>query len=190
MVKYKPAQEKPGPKSSLLIALWTTSLARTRLNRILQAHSDRVLYADTDSVYVLASKDQPGPSAPGDLGELKNELEEAFPGQGAYISTFISTGPKSYHVTVKNSKHEIISQDLKMKGFKLTSQVDLDHGKLLQMCTEDEKFTYSQPVFRKDIKRGTVSTLEINKTMAFSSNKRIILRGNPHLDTVPYGFSN
>ena len=188
MVQYKPAKEMPGPKSSLLIALWTTALARTRLNRILQAHSNNVLYADTDSVYVMASEEEPGPAAPGDLGELKNELEEAFPGQGAYISRFVSSGPKSYHVTINNRQHNSIAKDLKMKGVKLTSEVDLDYDKMLLMATQQQRFYYAQPVFRKDVKAGTVSTHTINKAVSFSSNKRFILKDNPQLDTLPYGF--
>ena len=47
MVQYKPVKEEAGRKSSLVIAAWTTAMARARLNRVLQAYAEDVIYADT-----------------------------------------------------------------------------------------------------------------------------------------------
>ena len=47
MVQHKPVKEEAGRKSSLVIAAWTTALARVRLNKILQKYPNAVVYVDT-----------------------------------------------------------------------------------------------------------------------------------------------
>ena len=47
MVQHKPTKEEPGHKSSLAIAAWTTSMARVRMNRVIQESAEDIVYADT-----------------------------------------------------------------------------------------------------------------------------------------------
>ena len=56
MVKHKPRHEKPGKRSAVAIAAWTTSVARVRLNRLLQEFADQLVYADTGEFCDILSK--------------------------------------------------------------------------------------------------------------------------------------
>ncbi|XP_032236055.2 uncharacterized protein LOC5510896 [Nematostella vectensis] len=77
--------------TNVVIASFTTAIARLKLYSVLESLQERVLYFDTDSI-IYSSK--PGDWHPprGDyLGDLTNDLDE-----GEYITIFVSGGPKNY----------------------------------------------------------------------------------------------
>ena len=101
MLQYKFEEEfvTTSPFTNVVVAAFTTTHARLKLYSYLEKLQEQVLYFDTDSVIFKYS---PGLNCPptGDyLGDLTSEL-----GKGKYITTFCSTGPKSYAFTTKETK--------------------------------------------------------------------------------------
>jgi hypothetical protein len=94
-------------KNSLALASAITAMGRLRLYEAIEHYSSRVLYCDTDSVYV---------SGVDDGWDTKNYCDiTGFGKWDLEISNgveFVSTGSKSY--AVKNSKNDIM---VKTKGF-------------------------------------------------------------------------
>lgn len=95
------------PHTNCIIAAFVTCHARLTLYGYLDKLGDRVSYYDTDSVFY---EKQPGSYEPptGDfLGDMKDELD------GAFVTEFVATGPKSYAFATSDGKETI-----KMKGFR------------------------------------------------------------------------
>lgn len=191
MLAHKPVKEEPGPKSSLLLATFTTSMARIRLFNVLAAHPDNIIYMDTDSVLYLKSKDQQGPETLGDFGKLKDEVEAAYPGQQAYIRRFTSTGPKSYAYEVCNGKGQVIDTALKMKGISLTWNAleKLNQEKMVKLLRGGGHLVVPQMQFKKNIKKQSVHTVNLLKKISFVSSKRRFIPNSSRLDTIPFGYN-
>ena len=89
------------PLTNVVVAAYTTALARLKLFEYLSILDRRVLYYDTDSViYVSRVGDQDLPIG-SMLGELTDEL--SCIGLGTYINYFLSGGPKFYAYQYKKS---------------------------------------------------------------------------------------
>ena len=188
MIQYKAKEEKADVKTSLIIAVFTTAMARVRLNAVLQEYAERVIYADTDSVYLVTSAERQGPEAPGHIGTLKDECKAEFPGKGAYISEMICLGPKSYCKTIVDRHGNVLAEDVKLKGVQLVSGVNLDKAAFKQLLHTDSVIKVPQTQFKKNIHKGIVTTNEGEKKVSFCSTKRWILCDSPDYDTLPYGF--
>ena len=95
MVTYKENESfiEGGPSSNIIIACFTTSLARLKLYDLISRLGTRALYWDTDScIWVdTPDPDEFKPSTGNFLGDLTDELPE-----GRYIKQFYSGGPKNY----------------------------------------------------------------------------------------------
>jgi hypothetical protein len=102
------------------VAAYTTCGARLKLYSYLDLMGPRIIYMDTDSVFFTEKPGEPTLPLGDYLGDLTDELSDF--GQGAYISEFVSGGPKNYafEVTIPqtNSKKYVI----KAKGFTLNHQ--------------------------------------------------------------------
>ena len=90
-----------GGKTNVFIAAFTTAQARLHLYNILDQLGNLAVYQDTDSViYIEKPGDPPDLVETGNyLGDLTDEL--AGYGEGAYISEFVSGGPKNYAYKVQ-----------------------------------------------------------------------------------------
>lgn len=95
MINYKPISEILQPKQSLILALLTTAYARISLYNILDKYSKYIMYFDTDSVFIYLPDTVTPPESSTKLGQLKDEILEKY-GSNATITSFMSTGPKSY----------------------------------------------------------------------------------------------
>ena len=93
MVTSKSKEEfiEEGTSSSVIIACFTTALARLKLYDLLYQLGDRALYWDTDSCIFIERPNQYMPKTGNFLGDLTDELPE-----GRYIKSFYSGGPKNY----------------------------------------------------------------------------------------------
>jgi len=105
-----------------VIAAFTTAIARLKLMSHLKKLGKRVLYFDTDSIIYRTSLDNPkhkmietGYS----LGEMTNELKDYGP--DAYISEFVSGGPKNYAYKVDGTSNGKKHVCMKVKGISLSA---------------------------------------------------------------------
>ena len=140
-------------------------------------------------MFLVVSPSAPGPEAPGWLGTLKDELESAYPGQGAWIARWVCTGPKSYSYIVCDKEGKVIDVVMKMKGVKLASGVELGHENLVKLAREGGSVRVPQTIFKKDVRTNSVNVNDVLKKVSFTSNKRRLLKDSPTLDTLPYGHN-
>ena len=83
---------------------------------IIEPLSTRILYLDTDSAIFVSREGEIEPELGPYLGQLTNELD-AY-GSGAYITKFLSGGPKFYSYQVKSADNSIKTV-CKVKGIRL-----------------------------------------------------------------------
>ena len=87
-------EAEPSPMCNVVVAAYTTALARLKLFSELQPLGERVLYYDTDSIVYVSREGEYEPATGPFLGELTDEL--AGYGLGTHITSFVSGGPKFY----------------------------------------------------------------------------------------------
>ena len=121
-VRYKLCDDAPTSHTqnvNVVIAAYTTALARLKLYSYLEPLKERALYVDTDSVLYVS---KPGmydlPTGPL-LGDLTNELISY--GELAYIVTFISGGPKFYAYIIRKADGTLV-YICKIKGIRMNFQ--------------------------------------------------------------------
>lgn len=92
--KFKEEAEQVQPSVSVAIAAYTTAHARLVLYKYLKQLQERVLYFDTDSIIFISKNSDQNPETGDYLGDLTDEIAEY--GDGAYICSFVTAGPKNY----------------------------------------------------------------------------------------------
>jgi hypothetical protein len=111
-VSYKTTShfKKDDEKTNVVIASFTTAIARLKVYSVLEMLGERILYYDTDSVIFVSKPGLPDPPLSDFLGDLTDELSCKEVGctignqcQGHYIETFVCTGPKSYAYLTNNT---------------------------------------------------------------------------------------
>jgi len=85
--------------TNIYIAAYTTAYARSYLWSYLQKLGERVVYCDTDSIVYIIDECSYNIPTSSYVGDFKSELKP-----GEYITSFRSTGPKSY--AYKTNKEE------------------------------------------------------------------------------------
>jgi hypothetical protein len=176
--KMKDMFVKNNYNTNVFIALMTTANARTRLLQGLDQVGDRVLYCDTDSIVYQDTGSNTIPT--GDLlGNWTDELN------GAYITKWISSGPKSYYYETSDKK---VKKVTKIKGF------TLNHRNLVSLngCTleklidcEIDSVSVTDCQITRDMKTKQLVNKDITKTMRFDFDKRVM---KDNYDTLPYGY--
>ena len=167
--------------TNLMMATMTTSQARLKLLKMLQITNETTLYFDTDSILNVEKKGQPLlPTGPL-LGDLTDEVELCDP-----ITTFLSTGPKSYYYRQISGKEVI-----KIKGITLNhvnSQV-ISYDTMKNVLL-DERKQIRLPVY-KQIRRAKHVGIIYNRKQTKKFQKvftKRVPRFQDSFDTVPYGF--
>lgn len=118
LITYDDLNSPPLKTGNVVVAAFTTAMARIRLHRILKAVGEKCLYFDTDSVIFIHEKGtEPVLKTGNFLGDLTNELLDY--GENSYIDEFVSTGPKSYSFRVVNTKSGEDAYVTKVKGITL-----------------------------------------------------------------------
>lgn len=177
----------PSGIASAVIAAYTTAQARLKLYSYLEHLGGRALYCDTDSV-IYVTRNNPNEYEPPTgqmLGDLTDEL--SCYGEGSYIKSFVSGGPKFYSFIVKRPDMTE-SEVCKVKGITLDfSNNALINYKSIRSFIVGER---TDPiVLRYDSIRRTafhhVITRTETKTCKPSSIKR---RRNGEYGSLPYGF--
>jgi hypothetical protein len=123
---------------SVAVAAYTTCGARLKLYSYLDLLAQRVLYYDTDSVIFTQKEDEPDVETGDYLGDLTDEVREY--GTGAYISEFVSGGPKNYAFEVTTPTTHSKSYVVKAKGFTLNQRnlEIINFNSMKQMVLESE----------------------------------------------------
>ena len=104
----------------MVLAAFTTAHARLKLYEYLQTLNERALCYVLDSVFYvtdLRNENHIELSVGSMLGELTNEL--SCYGQGSYIKTLISGGPKFYAYEYVKGKKSSLGYICKVKGIRL-----------------------------------------------------------------------
>ena len=159
-VRHRLCDEAPaarGQNVNVVIAAYTTALARLKLYSYLEPLRERALYVDTDSVLFVSKPNmyelETGPL----LGDLTNELISY--GENAYITSFVSGGPKFYAFTVRKPDGSECSV-CKVKGirmnFKNTQIINFESVRELIENNNDEEENGNEFL--------TVSETGINRT--------------------------
>ena len=118
--RYREESKKNSAISNVVLAAFTTAHARLKLYEYLQTLDERALYYDTDSVfYVTDLRNENHIELPvgSMLGELTDEL--SCYGQGSYIKTLVSGGPKFYAYEYVKGKDSSLGYICKVKGIRL-----------------------------------------------------------------------
>jgi hypothetical protein len=127
------------------VAAYTTCGARLKLYSCLELLGQRVLYYDTDSVIFTQKEGEPDVETGDYLGDWTDELREYGP--GAYISEFVSGGPKNYAFEVTVPTTHSKSYVVKAKGFTLNQrnlQV-VNFNSMKQMVLQSENQLINRP---------------------------------------------
>lgn len=186
LVNYADLDAREQNTVNVVAALYTTSNARIRLQRMLQICGRGSLYNDTDCVFFIQKRGEPPLLTTGpNLGDLTNELIEY--GENAYIDEFCSNGPKSYSYRVTNTASGVDVEVTKVKGIFINSKnskiinFEALRNQILNPNPPDVAVTDTAFVRDKD---STVRTLKRTKKFRAVIDKRRII-GNR---TYPYGY--
>ena len=165
--------------TNVYIACFTTSHARLMLYDKLDYMKEKVLYFDTDSIIYV--DDGTRTIKTGDmLGNMTDELS------GKTISSFVSTGPKSY-----SFKYGDNEQKSAIKGFTLNHENSsiLNHDsmrKIVKKQIRELTIVNENKITRHN--REIVNKY-CEKVFKFGYNKRVIKQVDEnHIDTLPYGY--
>jgi hypothetical protein len=182
--------EKANILTNVVLASFTTCMARLTLYELMQKVGDRCLYTDTDSlIYVERPHDEPFQIG-NHLGMLSDELKP-----GEFISEFVSAGPKNYaYSTVREGTLEPTGTVVKVKGFTLnTSTSKFVNFESMKDCVE--KYVKSgeqviipthKPTHITRCKKSSVlTTVPQEKKYRVVFKKRRLL---PDYTTLPYGY--
>jgi len=176
-----------------VIAAYTTCQARLKLYSFIEKLDKRVLYFDTDSIIYTARRGEAVIPTGTNLGDMTNELKDF--NHGAYITEFVSAGPKNYGYKVYDPILKKESVVVKIRGFTLNRQASgcINFEKLRTMVKEyveqRQNNTVKVPttVIAKKKQGPTVVTRITNKLYSVIYNKRIV---QSDYTTLPYGFRN
>ena len=150
-VSWRCANDDVVPLNSVnvVIAAYTTAQARLKLYSYLDKLDKRVLYFDTDScIYVSGENEEYEPELGNFLGQMTNELE--CYGEGSYIQTFVSGGPKFYALRIIETKDKL-HYIIKIKGISLNSSTadKINFEAVKTMVLNNESVTLNFPAIRR-----------------------------------------
>ena len=165
--------------TNVVIATFTTAHARSKLYSYLEKLQEQVLYFDTDSVIFKHSYGMYCPPVGDYLGDLTSEL-----GPGEIITTFCSTGPKSYAYTT-NMGNKVC----KVKGITLNfrNSVIMNEQtmfKIVYDVIQDVHVVY--PHMINEVKKDwAIDNVSRKKVFRKVYEKQKVL---PNLHTLPWGY--
>ena len=165
--------------TNIYIACFTTSHARLMLYDKLDYLNEKVYYFDTDSI--IYADDNTKNIKTGDmLGDMTDEIS------GKGISSFVSTGPKSY-----SFKYGDDEQKSAIKGFTLNHENNnlLNHDSLSKIVKRqiwEITIVNENKITRKN---HEIVNKYCEKIFKFGYDKRVIKHVDKnHIDTLPYGY--
>lgn len=182
---YTPEAQTSSPTTSVVVAAFVTAQARLKLYEYLYVLGDRALYYDTDSVIYISRQSEADLPIGTMLGELTDELSSL--GEGAYITSFVSGGPKFYGYKYKSSD----GRDgciCKVKGIRLnyenSQKINFDSIREMISSADEDTILLSSKSIRRT-KFHEVLTVNETKTCKPVYSKRVFV----DLDkSHPYGY--
>ena len=173
-----------GPRQSIVVAAWTTSLARVKLYKELdKLLPEQRLYTDTDSVLYVDRPGWPSLETGEALGQLASEIEE-----GDHIVEFVCAGPKAYAYRTRGGTVECKVKGIHM-NFTTSKRVHLE-AMLELVQDEDEEqegalaITVPDPQIVRDVRTYNLRTDEAReKTFVLHFDKRM----RRQYDSLPFG---
>lgn len=186
--KIKHEAQQPSANVNVALAAYTTANARLVLYSYLKMLGERVLYFDTDSIIFTTKPGEVNPHVGDFLGDLTDEITDDY-GAGAFISEFVTGGPKNYAYLVKKPDGEEKTV-CKVKGLRLnyiTSQsVNFNVIKDLVLSAEQERCVLVRNwMIRRTTDNIIYSKFGTYKYRINATKRRRI--GEKGLSTVPYG---
>lgn len=175
--------------TNVVIASYTTAMARLCLLEYLERLGKNVYYNDTDSLIYLSPEGPPLIETGEYLGDMTNELFEY--GKNAYIDTFISGGCKNYSYWVTNPDTGERFNVTKVKGFRLNVSnekiINSENLKALLGVEQEPILPLNVPIPRHiaRLPDHTVVSVNQHKTYRVTVDKVRVL---PNFETVPYGY--
>lgn len=174
-----------------VIAAYTTAQARLKLYSYIEKLGNRVLYFDTDSIIYVSKLNKVEYEIPigWSLGEMTDELNQF--GDGAYITEFVSGGPKNYAFCVFCPESKKYHYRIKVRGITLSSATAkrVNFYSLRKMVHKFVQNKNSQiNVTMQHIGRTSerkVVTSTRSKVFRVVYDKRIV---KPDFYTYPYGW--
>jgi len=190
----------PSAVGNPYIAAYTTAQARLKLYSYLEILGARVLYFDTDSVIYLTRQGEKDFHTGVFLGDLTNEL--AAYGVGAYISLFVSAGPKNYAFNVVSATGQPLGGACKVRGISINArnsvlvnidlmkQMVLQYGGGVDEEEEEDNIKEQRQIVLEDprivrTKNHNVITKVQKKTWRVVYDKRMLFSD---LTMLPWGY--
>ena len=182
------------PFTSVVVASFVTAQARLLLYSYLEKLGNCIIYTDTDSTLFITTgqKDEYVPPISTFLGDMDDELKKF--GEGTYIKSFISSGPKSYAFRAVNETSGKVIEVCKMKGITLNHQnakkVNFDGIKkmvqayFVQSASEEQNINLGFRAIRRTLTHDVITKNE-QKTLMPVFKKRYNV--TPNL-SLPYGY--
>lgn len=184
---YKDDSVLPTPTANVVIAAYTTAQARLKLYSYLERLNRRVLYCDTDSVIFVSKNGEWEPPCGKFLGDLTDELEEY--GNGSYIQSFVSGGPKFYAYLVHTPNGEV-KEVCKVKGITLnynnSRYINYQSVRDLITGVRREPIVLTYDAIRRTEYHQVITRKEIKATSVCSTKRRC----KDRYRTVPFGYAS
>lgn len=181
-------QISPLPHESLMVGAFTTAHARIKLYHQMSQLGSDLLYCDTDSIIYIERPGQSYTPLIGNfIGDLTDEVSDYGP--NSYITSFVSTGAKTYSFQVYNPDNGEISEIAKCKGISanVENRENLSFENLKKIVTETDmdylEFTWPNKIGRN--KKFQVISGPESKKIQFTQIKRICIE---NFETIPYGY--
>lgn len=172
---------------NVVLAAYTSSLARIHLYKYLDMLKERCLYHDTDSIIFTCKENESRPKLGDYLGELTDELLDF--GENSYISEAVFTSEKSYAFIVKTPGKEDTA-DCKVKGltlsYKNSKTVNFESMKNMVLQDQSKPLELNNRVILRT-GDSRVYSAEQQYTFKVNANKRVKI-GIDRTYTIPYGF--
>lgn len=179
----------PSNIANAVIAAYTTAQARLKLYSYLERLDRRALYCDTDSVIYVTNTDRAEYEPPVGqlLGDLTNELSNY--GEGSYIKSFVSGGPKFYSFIVSAADGSE-SEVCKVKGITLNfanrSLINYETIRSFIVGEREEPIVLRYDAIRRTAFHQVITRPE-KKSCRPSSVKR---RRDGEYMSLPYGYKD
>ncbi len=175
--------------TNVVLAAFTTTLARLKLYDLLKILGKKALYMDTDSVIFISPKDSdPLHGYFGDnLGKVTDEIT-AEHGEGTHIVEFVSGGPKNYGYKVSNGvttfKVKGISQNFQNSS-KVNFKVMLELIQDFVGNGANTKIVLAEKTIKRNFVNASLSTVNSSKTYRIVYDKAVV---GPNYVTYPFGY--
>lgn len=172
---------------NVVLAAYTSAMARIHLYEYLDMLKERCLYHDTDSIIFTCKENEECPKLGDYLGDLTDELLDF--GENSYISEAVFTSEKSYAFNVKTPGKED-SVECKVKGLNLSyensKRVNFETMKKLVLENRDSEIKLDNRVILR-YGDSTVYSTQQEYTFKVNAAKRIKV-GFDLINTLPYGY--